>query len=87
MIYSHDIRMKFDIEEKRQVRSRKRHMTEGIELPNPEKSERSEKMKLSKSREFGRKTGALRTIPEGFVRGLTGRLGNKKSHNRISMIG
>ena len=47
-IYSQDIGMKFDIEKYAMLvmKSGKRHMMEGIELPNQEKSERSEKRNL-----------------------------------------
>ena len=48
-IYSQDIGMEFDIEKcsMQIMRSGKRFITEGIELPNQEKSERSEKRKLT----------------------------------------
>ena len=47
-IYTQDIQMEFGIEKRAMliIRGRKRQMSEGIELPNQETSEHSEKGKL-----------------------------------------
>ena len=56
-IYSQDIGMEFGIEKCATLIIRgKRQMREGIELPNQEKSERSEKRKSTKTWEYWKRT-------------------------------
>ena len=53
-IYSQDIEMKLGIEKCAMLimRNGKQHMTEGIELPNQEKSEYSKKSKVTNTCEY-----------------------------------